>query len=84
MVAGVRRVAFTNRQWAAYQFILAFHQQRDRAPTADELARGLGINEIDSSKLMGALTTKGVLMRRIYHELAVVPASFEGHEFAEV
>lgn len=79
-----RRVAFTNRQWAAYQFVLRFHRLRDRAPTAEELGRGLGIASVESDKLIGALTAKGVLKRRVYHELAVVPPSYQRRELAEV
>lgn len=84
MVAEARQVAFTNRQWEAYQFVLKFHRQRYRTPNADELGRGLEITQVEAAKLLGALTAKGVLMRRIYHELAVVPPSYQRHEFVEV
>ena len=83
MVAESCQVAFTNRQWTAYQFVLKFHRQRRRAPTAAELARGLGITLVESVKLIGALTAKGVLERRVYHVLAVVPPSYQGRELAE-
>src|SRR5215472_41176 len=43
MVAETCKVAFTNRQWEAYQFVLKFHRLRQRAPTAVELSQGLGI-----------------------------------------
>jgi hypothetical protein len=84
MVAESCRIAFTNRQWKAYQFVLKFHRLRDRAPTAGELGRGLGIAVEESARLLGALTAKGVLERRVYHVLAVVPPSYQRHEFAEV
>jgi len=84
MVAGSCQVAFTNRQWEAYEFVLKFHRQRDRAPKAAELARGLGITLVQSSQLIDALTAKGVLQRRVYHELAIVPPSYYGRESAEV
>ena len=84
MVAESCRVAFTNRQWEAYQFVLEFHRLRDRTPTAAELGRGLGINLVESVKLIGALTAKGVLKRRVYHVLAIVPPNYHRHEFAEV
>jgi len=84
MIAESCRVAFTNRQWKAYQFVLTFHRLRKRAPTAAELARGLGITLIESSNLIGALTAKGVLQRRVYHVLAVVPPSYQCDENAEV
>jgi hypothetical protein len=84
MVAETHQVAFTNRQWEAYQFVLTFHRLRYRTPTAEELGRGLGITLVDSAKLIGALTAKGVLKRRVYHELAIVPPSYQRHEFAEV
>jgi hypothetical protein len=84
MVAESRHVAFTNRQWEAYQFVLQFHRLRDRAPTAAELGRGMNISLVDSAKLIGALTAKGVLQRRVYHVLAVVPPSYQRREFAEV
>lgn len=84
MVAEARQVAFTNRQWEAYQFILKFHGHQYRTPTAEELGRGLRITQIEAAKLIGTLTAKGVLMRRIYHELAVVPPSYQRHEFVEV
>ena len=83
MVAESCQVAFTVRQWKAYQFVLKFHRQRHRAPTAAELARGLGITLVDSVKLINALTAKGVLERRVYHVLAVVPPSYQRGEFAE-
>ena len=82
MVAESCQVAFTNRQWEAYQFVLKFHRLRQRAPTAAELAQGLSISLVQSSKLIGALTAKGVLMRRVYHELAIVPPNYHRHEFA--
>jgi hypothetical protein len=75
---------FTSRQWEAYQFVLKFHRQRYRAPTAEELGRGLSITLVESTKLIGALTAKGVLKRRVYHVLAVVPPSYHCHESAEV
>lgn len=84
MVAESCRVAFTNRQWEAYQFVLKFHQLNDRAPTAAELCRGLNISLVESSRLIDALTVKGVLKRRVYHVLAVVPRNYQGSEFAEV
>jgi hypothetical protein len=84
MVAESCQVSFTNRQWEAYQFVLKFHRRRYRAPTAEELGRGLGITLAESVKLIGALTAKGVLMRRVYHVLAIVPPSYYRHEFAEV
>jgi hypothetical protein len=84
MVAGSCQVAFTNRQWEAYQFVLKFHRLQDRAPTAVELARGMNITLIDSARLIGALTAKGVLKRRVYHELAIVPPSYHHQESAEV
>ena len=83
MVAESCQVVFTNRQWEAYQFVLKFHRRRRRAPTAEELGCGLGIPLVESAKLIGALTAKGVLKRRVYHVLAVVPPSYQ-HEFAEV
>ena len=83
MVAESCQVAFTVRQWKAYQFVLKFHRQRRRAPTAAEPARGLGITLVESVKLIGALTAKGVLERRVYHVLAVVPPSYQGRELAE-
>ena len=84
MIAESRRVAFTNRQWEAYQFVLEFHRLQDRAPTAVELGRGLGISLVESAKLIGALTAKGVLERRVYHVLAIVPPSYHRQELAEV
>ena len=84
MVAESCRIAFTNRQWQAYQFVLKFHSLRDRTPTAEELGRGLGTDLVESAKLIGALTAKGVLQRRVYHVLAVVPPSYQRHDFAEV
>ena len=36
MVAGSRQVAFTNRQWQAYQFVLKFNRLEHRVPTAVE------------------------------------------------
>ena len=83
MVAESCQVAFTVRQWEAYQFVLKFHRLRDRAPTAAELGQGLGIPLVDSIKLIGALTAKGVLERRVYHVLAIVPPSYQCREFAE-
>ena len=83
MVAESRKVAFTNRQWVAYQFVLKFHRLRNRAPTAAELGRGLDITLVESTKLIGALTAKGVLKRHVYHVLAMVPPSYDRHEFAE-
>ena len=77
------QVAFTNRQWEAYQFVLKFNRLHHRAPTAVELGQGLGITLIDAARLIGALTAKGVLKRRVYHVLAVVPPSYQCHEFAE-
>ena len=84
MVAESRHVAFTHRQWEAYQFVLKFHRLRDRTPTAEELGRGLGITLVESGNLIGALTAKGVLKRRVYHVLAIVPPSYYDSEFAEV
>lgn len=84
MVTESCQVSFTNRQWEAYQFVLKFHRLRQRAPTAAELARGLSISLVQSSKLIGALTAKGVLERRVYHVLAIVPPSYHREEFAEV
>jgi hypothetical protein len=83
MVAGSCQVAFTSRQWAAYQFVLEFHRLHDRAPSAAELARPLGITLIQSAKLIAALTAKGILKRRVYHELAIVPPSYCRHEAVE-
>ena len=83
MATESRKVAFTNRQWEAYQFMLKFHRLRRRAPTTVELGRGLGITLVESSRLIGALTAKGVLERRVYHVLAVVPPNYQSHEFAE-
>jgi hypothetical protein len=84
MLAETYKVAFTNRQWEAYQFVLKFHQLRHRAPTAVELGQGMGITLLESARLIGALTTKGVLERRVYHVLVVVPPSYQCHELAEV
>ena len=84
MVSESRQVAFTNRQWEAYQFVLKFHQLRSRAPTAEELGRGMGVTLVESAKLIGALTTKGVLKRRVYHVLAIVPRTYQRRELAEV
>jgi hypothetical protein len=84
MVAETCRVAFTKRQWEAYQFVLKFHQVRRRAPTAVELGQGLRITLVESARLIGALTAKGVLARRVYHELAVVPPDYRCQENAEV
>jgi hypothetical protein len=84
MAAESCRVSFTNRQWEAYQFVLKFHRLRHRPPTAVELGRGLGITLAESAKLIGALTAKGVLRRRVYHVLAIVPPSYHRQEFAEV
>jgi hypothetical protein len=83
MVAESCRVAFTNRQWEAYQFVLKFHRLRDRAPTAVELGRGLEITLSEAAKLIGALTSKGVLKRRVCHELAIVPPNYYRRDFAE-
>jgi hypothetical protein len=83
MVAGTCQIAFTTRQWEAYEFVLKFHRLRYRAPTAVELGQGLGIGLVESAKLIGALTTKGVLERRVYHVLAVVPPNYERQEIAE-
>ena len=79
MIAESRRVAFTNRQWEAYQFVLEFHRLRHRAPTAEELGLGLRIALDESARLISALTAKGVLKRRFYHELAIVPPSYNRH-----
>ena len=79
MVAECCQVSFTNRQWEAYQFVLKFHRLRYRAPTAEELGRGLRITLAESANLIGALTAKGVLERRVYHVLAIVPPSYR-HE----
>jgi hypothetical protein len=76
MVAESFQVAFTKRQWTAYQFVLKFHRLQQRAPTAVELSRGLSISLADSSKLIGALTAKGVLERRVSHVLAIVPPDY--------
>jgi hypothetical protein len=84
MVAESCQVAFTNRQWVAYQFVLKFHRRRNRAPSAEELGRALGIAPVDSAKLIGALTAKGVLERRVYHVLAIVPPSYLQQELPEV
>jgi hypothetical protein len=84
MVAESRQVAFTNRQWEAYQFVLKFHRLRDCAPTAEELGRGLGISLVESARLISELTAKGVLERRVYHVLAIVPPSYHRANFAEV
>ncbi len=84
MIAESRQGAFTSRQWEAYQFVLKFHRLRRRAPAAEELGRGLRITRVESARLLDALTAKGVLKRRIYHELAVVTPNYERHEFAEV
>jgi hypothetical protein len=84
MIAESCQVAFTNRQWEAYQFVLKFHRQWNRAPTGEELGQGLGITLIESAKLIGALTAKGVLKRRVYHVLAIVPPGYHSPEFAEV
>jgi len=83
MIAEACRVAFTRRQWEAYQFVLKFHRERERAPTAVELGRGLGITLADSGKLIGALTAKGILKRRVSLELAIVPPNYHEREFAE-
>ena len=83
MIAESRRVAFTNRQWEAYQFVLKFHRLESRTPTAIELGRGLSITLADSAMLIRALTANGVLKRRVSHELAVVPPNY-AEEFAEV
>ena len=76
MVAGSCQIAFTNRQWEAYEFVLKFHRLQCRAPTAVELGRGLGVTLVESAKLIGALTAKGVLERRVYHVLAIVPPCY--------
>ncbi len=83
MLAETRRIAFTNRQWEAYEFVLKFHRLRDRAPTALQLSRGLGIPLTESANLIAVLTAKGVLKRRVYHELAVVPPNYRSREFVE-
>ena len=83
MVAERLRVSFTNRQWEAYQFVLKFHRLRNRVPNAQELGQGLGIPLVDSAKLIGTFTAKGVLERRVYHVLAIVPPSYLCHEFPE-
>ena len=83
MVAGTCQIAFTTRQWEAYQFVLKFHRLRYRAPTAVELGQGLGIGLVESAKLIGALTTKGVLERRVYHVLNVVPPNYQRDDVAE-
>lgn len=75
MVAGSCKVAFTNRQWEAYQFVLKFHRRWHRAPTAVELGQGMGITLVESARLIGALTVKGVLERRVHHVLVAVPPS---------
>ena len=64
--------------------MLKFYRLRYRAPTAEELGRGLDITPVESAKLIGALTAKGVLKRRVYHVLAIVPPSYQHREFAEV
>ncbi|HTM56701.1 MAG TPA: hypothetical protein VL175_21895 [Pirellulales bacterium] len=84
MIAESCQVSFTNRQWEAYQFVLKFHRLRHRAPTAVELGRGLGITLVESVRLIGALTAKGVLKRRVYHELAIVPPSYRCLEVPEL
>lgn len=83
MVAESCRVAFTNRQWEAYQFVLEFHRSQARTPTAVELGRALSITLADSAKLIGALTAKGVLRRRVSHVLAIVPPNYGRDEFSE-
>jgi hypothetical protein len=83
MIAESRQVAFTSRQWEAYQFVLKFHRLRDRAPSAEELGQGMGTTLEESANLIGALTAKGVLKRRVYHVLAIVPPSYQHDEFAE-
>lgn len=83
MVAESCQVAFTQRQWEAYQFVLKFHRLQHRAPTAVELGQGLGITLAQSARLIDALTAKGVLERRVQHVLAFVPPSYHSHEFAE-
>lgn len=83
MIAETRRVAFTARQWEAYEFVLEFHRMRHRTPNAQQLSRGLGIPLVESANLISALTAKGVLRRRVYHELAVVPPSYHSHELVE-
>lgn len=82
MVGESCRVAFTSRQWAAYQYVLKFHRLQCRTPTAVELGRGLSITLSDSAKLLGALTAKGVLRRRVSHVLAIVPPNYH-EELAE-
>lgn len=84
VLAESRRISFTNRQWEAYQFVLRFHRLRSRAPTADELSRGLGVDLVESTKLIAVLTAKGVLERRIYHVLTAVPPSYQRREVVEV
>lgn len=81
MVAETCQVSFTTRQWEAYQFVLEFHRLQRRAPTAVELGRGLGITLVESSSLIGALTAKGILQRRVYHVLAIVPPSYLREEY---
>lgn len=83
MVAETCRVAFTNRQWAAYQFVLKFHRSQQRPPTAAELGRGLNLTLGESAKLIGALTAKGVLRRRVSYTLAIVPPSYISEVLAE-
>lgn len=73
MVAETCKVAFTHRQWEAYQFVLKFHRRRHRAPTAVELSQSMGITLLESARLIRALTAKGVLERRVYHVLVAVP-----------
>ena len=83
MFAETCQVRFTTRQWEAYQFVLGFHRLRQRTPTAAELGRGLGITLVEASQLIAALTAKGVLERRVYHVLAVVPPSYPREELQE-
>lgn len=83
MAAETCQITFTSRQWEAYQFMLKFHRRRHRTPTAVELGQGMGLTLVESARLIGALTAKGVLKRRVYHVLAVVPASYQCSEFAE-
>lgn len=73
MLAETCKVTFTNRQWEAYQFVLKFHRRRRRAPTAVELSQSMGITLLESARLIGTLTAKGVLERRVYHVLVAVP-----------
>lgn len=84
MVAKSCQVAFTNRQWDAYQFVLEFHRTRDRAPSAEELGAGLRIPVVEAANLISALTSKGILKRHVYHVLAIVPPSYPCQHLAQV